>query len=90
MAAQSQNWGHRELSLRCFVACDVILDEYLKDPTAALQALDEAKQLFGVILHPTGQIPTGCLGWAQFFVTNFNLSGLPPRLALLVGRSPPK
>jgi hypothetical protein len=47
MAAQSQNWGYRELSLRCLVARGVILDEYLNDPTAALQALDEATQLLG-------------------------------------------
>jgi hypothetical protein len=47
MAAQAQNWGYRELSLRCFVARSVILDEYLNTPTAALQALDDAKQVLG-------------------------------------------
>ncbi len=47
MASLSQNWGYRELSLRCFVARGVILDEYLNDPSTAFQALDEAQQLLG-------------------------------------------
>ena len=47
MADQANTWGHRDLALRCHIARGIILDEYLKDPSAGLQALDEAEALLG-------------------------------------------
>lgn len=45
MAGQANSWGYRDLALRCHIARGIILDEYLKDADAALQALDEAEAL---------------------------------------------
>jgi tetratricopeptide (TPR) repeat protein len=47
MAVQAQRWGYDGLAMRCYIARGVILEEYLDDPTAGLQALDEAKSLLG-------------------------------------------
>lgn len=47
MAGQAQNWGYRELALRCHIARSVIFDEYLNDATAGLQALDKARDVLG-------------------------------------------
>ena len=47
MAGQANNWGYRDLALRCHIARGIILDEYLKDPTAGLAALDEAEAILG-------------------------------------------
>jgi hypothetical protein len=47
MAEQADGWGHRDLALRCHIACGIILDEYLKDPDAGLRALDKAEKLLG-------------------------------------------
>ncbi len=47
MADQASSWGYRDLALRCHIARGIILDEYLKDPSAGLQALDAAEALLG-------------------------------------------
>jgi len=47
MAGQASTWGYRDLALRCHIARGIILDEYLKDPSAGLQALDAAEALLG-------------------------------------------
>ena len=45
MAGQAQSWGHRDLSIRCHIVREIILDEYLNDPDAALRALDDAEEI---------------------------------------------
>ena len=45
MAGQAQSWGYRDLSIRCHIVREIILDEYLNDPDAALRALDDAEEI---------------------------------------------
>jgi hypothetical protein len=47
MADQAQRWGNRDLSLRCHIVRGMILDEYLNDPAAALQVLDDTEKTLG-------------------------------------------
>lgn len=42
MAVQTANWGIRPLTIQCWVAKAVILDEYANDPNKALETLDNA------------------------------------------------
>jgi hypothetical protein len=45
MAGQAQRWGYRDLSIHCHIVRGIILDEYLSDAAAALQALDDAEEI---------------------------------------------
>ena len=47
MALLAQRWGYRELALRCHMARGIMLDEYGANPDAALDALQNGKDLVG-------------------------------------------
>jgi tetratricopeptide (TPR) repeat protein len=47
MAKQAQQWGYRQLALRCYIARGVMLDEYAINPEGALTALNEAEESLG-------------------------------------------
>jgi tetratricopeptide (TPR) repeat protein len=47
MAKQAQQWGYRQLALRCYIARGVMLDEYATDPAGALTSLNEAEESLG-------------------------------------------
>ncbi|MGU3387827.1 hypothetical protein ACLBYG_25215 [Methylobacterium sp. D53M] len=47
MAQRAADWGARDLALRCHAARAVMLDEYGREPDAALRALDEAAGMVG-------------------------------------------
>ena len=47
MAEKTGRWGIRPLTLQCFVARGVMLDEYLDDREGAFAALDEGVAIFG-------------------------------------------
>lgn len=47
MAKQAQQWGYRQLALRCYIARGVMLDEYAINPQGALTALNEAEESLG-------------------------------------------
>lgn len=47
MAAKTEAWGNRLLSIQCSIAQAVMLDEYAEDSEGALAMLDEAVARFG-------------------------------------------
>jgi hypothetical protein len=47
MAKRAQQWGYRQLALRCYIARGVMLDEYAVNPEGALTALNEAEESLG-------------------------------------------
>lgn len=47
MARRAADWRARDLALRCHAARAVMLDEYGREPDAALRALDEAAGMVG-------------------------------------------
>jgi hypothetical protein len=47
MAEKTKDWRIESLTIQCWIARGVILDEYMSDADAALRLLDEAVSLFG-------------------------------------------
>jgi hypothetical protein len=47
MAEKTKDWGIESLTIQCWIARGVMLDEYMNDPDTGLKVLDEALSLFG-------------------------------------------
>jgi hypothetical protein len=47
MAEKTKDWGIAALTIQCWIARAVVLDEYLNDGEAALNVLDQAIAVFG-------------------------------------------
>jgi tetratricopeptide (TPR) repeat protein len=47
MAIRTAPWGMRSLTVQCWIARAIMVDEYIKDPNGALKVLDEAVEAIG-------------------------------------------